>query len=57
MVQDLQKQRIVTGLSMAANSTLKAQFNGITLLVTTPSSIGNTNMWFEKEAWGIFNKS
>jgi len=34
MVQDFQKQRIVTcssGLSMAANSTLKVQFNGITL--------------------------
>jgi hypothetical protein len=48
MVQDFQKQRIVahsSGLSMAANSALKAQFNGITLLVMTPYSFGSTNKW------------
>jgi len=52
MMQEFKKTRIVTrssGLSMAANSALKAQFRGTTLLVTTPFSIGSTNKWSWKK--------
>ena len=54
MMQEFKKTRIVTrssGLSMAANSALKAQFRGIILLVTTPFSIGSTNKcsWKKKK--------
>ena len=47
-MQKFKKTRIVTrisGLSMAANSVLKVQFRGITLVETTPSSIDSTNKW------------
>jgi hypothetical protein len=47
-LQDFKKQRIVTrssGLSKAANSGLKVHFSGITLNISTPSTIGNTNKW------------
>jgi hypothetical protein len=47
-LQDFKKQRIVTcssGLSKAANSGLEVHFSGITLNISTPSTIGNTNKW------------